>query len=77
MVIERLPAGRSCPPTPWTAALKILVLVAREAGELDRALDLPSRALAVCAAEGDGDREAALENNLPTHTTRLVAARSR
>jgi tetratricopeptide (TPR) repeat protein len=47
-----------------TAALNNLALVAREAGELDRSLQLTEEALAVCGAQGDRHREAALENNL-------------
>jgi tetratricopeptide (TPR) repeat protein len=46
------------------AALNNLALVAREAGEPERALELTEQALALCAAQGDRHREAALENNL-------------
>jgi hypothetical protein len=38
--------------------------VSRDAGDLDGALELTERALALCAAYGDRHREAALENNL-------------
>jgi hypothetical protein len=41
------------------AALNNLALVAREAGELDRALALTEQALRICAARGDRHREAA------------------
>lgn len=46
------------------AALNNLALVERDAGDLERALELTQRALDLCAASGDRHREAALENNL-------------
>ena len=46
------------------AALNNLALAERDAGELDRALELTGRARELCAAYGDRHREAALENNL-------------
>ena len=46
------------------AALNNLALLARDAGELERARELTEEALALCAAQGDRHREAALENNL-------------
>jgi tetratricopeptide (TPR) repeat protein len=57
-------AERLGDPSARAAALNNLALVAREAGDLDRALSLTEEALALCAAEGDRHREAALENNL-------------
>ncbi len=46
------------------AALNNLALAERDAGELDRALELTGAARKLCAAYGDRHREAALENNL-------------
>ena len=46
------------------AALNNLALVERAAGNLAEALELTREALALCAAQGDRHREAALHNNL-------------
>jgi DNA-binding SARP family transcriptional activator len=46
------------------AALNNLALVYEESGEIDRALELTSQALSLCAAYGDRHRAAALHNHL-------------
>jgi hypothetical protein len=61
---ERVVGLRLGDPSARAAALNNLALVAREAGDLNRALSLTEEALALRAAEGDRHREAALENNL-------------
>jgi tetratricopeptide (TPR) repeat protein len=51
-------------PSARIAALNNLALACRRANEIERAIALTQDALALCAAQGDRHREAALHNNL-------------
>ncbi|MBA2364437.1 MAG: tetratricopeptide repeat protein, partial [Chloroflexia bacterium] len=51
-------------PGARVAALNNLALTSRAGGNVRRALELEEEALAICAAQGDRHREAALHNNL-------------
>jgi DNA-binding SARP family transcriptional activator len=64
--LERsLALAETLPGPSWQiAALNNLALASRAAGDLGRALELAGTALALCAAQGDRHREAALHSNL-------------
>ncbi len=51
-------------PSVAVAALNNLALACASGGDPERALELTSRALALCSLQGDRHREAALHNNL-------------
>ena len=51
-------------PSARIAALNNLALAYSSSGEIERAIQLTERALALCAAQGDRHRAAALHNNL-------------